>query len=171
MMGIVAALAVAGLWMTCLANPGVIPAAHEPGGALWVGVPAQPNPSLAACPVQCQSCGPKVFLPEGGAVLLYLQTVWCSSWTQGRRCLTATCTARTAEESGCTGSDKAGQQLTTANTALHVTYGEWHMWAPAGWAPASKASPPAQRPQHSAAPGTAILHAEPQWVPEGQLLL
>jgi hypothetical protein len=30
-MGTAAALAVGGLWLTCLADPGAIPAAHEPG--------------------------------------------------------------------------------------------------------------------------------------------
>lgn len=33
LMGAAAALAVGGLWLTCLADPGAIPAAHEPGEA------------------------------------------------------------------------------------------------------------------------------------------
>lgn len=38
--GIAAALAVAGLWLTCLADPGVIPAEHEPGARGQVELPA-----------------------------------------------------------------------------------------------------------------------------------
>lgn len=46
MMGTAAALAVAGLWMTCLANPGVIPAAHEPGWFLLLRSSPAPHTPL-----------------------------------------------------------------------------------------------------------------------------
>jgi hypothetical protein len=135
-----------------------------------------PTPTLGCIAAATSVSLAPVFWPEGGAVLLYLQMLWYSSWTQGRRSLTATCTARTAGESGCTGLDKAGQQLPTASTAQLVKYGEQHMQAPAGWA--SAASWPGSRTAAFSAwhckrtwPGRASTHAERKYFPWGPAIL